>query len=896
MSLVIVVLIGLVIGLLSARLEQAEAGKREAIGRAEELGKEVERRAREIKLVEAHLALEHAMNHFRQDEAANGLLWLARGLEAVPEDEAALQRSFRVLLAGWSRQIHPVKQVFPIGRAQFVRSPDGRILVTTASKVPKSEFFKGSEAEIRLWDAATGKPLGQPIPPPTDYFNRVAFSPDGKFLVMAYRDQPGNRLLVIRFWDVATRQPVGKPMLQSQKADEIRYLNVIAFSPDGKRLVTHYSQSHPESREEIRLWEVPTGKAVGEPLPAKYVHVAVFSPNGKTLLTGGGKWDEPPYEVRLWEAATGKPGGEPIKHDYVVFAAAFSPDGKLFVTGGMKRNPHLRDQSPGFAQAWETATGKPVGGEIVHSRAVVGVHFSPNGKKIVTRTADYYFRLFTYEPLGWSRVGELIPAHSAARYSGEVTFSSDSKTVLLVRDSAGVSGTVRLWDTATGEAIGGPLAGSNGYGVAFDPAGKKVQASASGGEVRRWEITLPSAGRKLQMPEKAVLGPQAFSPDGKTVAMAVSRDKKHQEVWFWDRKTAEQSGDPLRLEGKARELAYSPDGKTLLTVTEQVRLWDVATRKPIGGPIGKPIPFFHSWGRQAFSPDSKTVLAADGKIVRLWDTRTGKAVGKPFAHQKQVNAVAFSPDGKRILTSSEDRSAVRLWDAKTAEPVAEPLGLSATVSSVGFSRGGKALLTFDRWEVRLWDTATGRPIGEPIKSVFTLAPLLSPDGKTLLTPGYNDKHARLWDVATGKPRGRYLQHESIGVVTLSPDGKTIVTAGYGGMQLWDTATGQPIGRMLWRTRVSPNKPMVTVKAVDFSPDGQTLLAQGGMPSWDPPSDEARLFEVPRPVEGDAERLRLWGEVITARELDAGGEVVELDAKTWQERWQRLQKLGGPPGP
>jgi hypothetical protein len=55
-----------------------------------------------------------------------------------------------------------------------------------------------------------------------------------------------------------------------------------------------------------------------------------------------------------------------------------------------------------------------------------------------------------------------------------------------------------------------------------------------------------------------------------------------------------------------------------------------------------------------------------------------------------------------------------------------------------------------------------------------------------------------------------------------------------------------------------------------------------------------LFDVPQPMQGDATRLRLWVAVITARELDAGGEIANLDAKTWQQRWEQLQQLGGPP--
>lgn len=52
--------------------------------------------------------------------------------------------------------------------------------------------------------------------------------------------------------------------------------------------------------------------------------------------------------------------------------------------------------------------------------------------------------------------------------------------------------------------------------------------------------------------------------------------------------------------------------------------------------------------------------------------------------------------------------------------------------------------------------------------------------------------------------------------------------------------------------------------------------------------------MPQPLQGDAPRLRLWAEVVTGREVDAGGEIADLDAKTWQRRWQQLQKLGGPP--
>jgi hypothetical protein len=174
----------------------------------------------------------------------------------------------------------------------------------------------------------------------------------------------------------------------------------------------------------------------------------------------------------------------------------------------------------------------------------------------------------------------------------------------------------------------------------------------------------------------------------------------------------------------------------------------------------------------------------------------------------------------------------------------------------------------------------------------------SRDGKAVLIVGPFGGTARLWDAETGRPRGRHLHFKAqIHDMAFSPDGRTIMTAGNsGGMQLWDAATGRPIGKALWVPRGQITNGVCAV----FSPDSRTLLARTAFveprpgPQGDLPFDEARLFEVPQPVEGDAVRLRLWVEVITARELDAGGEIAALDARTWHGRYAQLHKLGGPP--
>jgi len=221
----------------------------------------------------------------------------------------------------------------------------------------------------------------------------------------------------------------------------------------------------------------------------------------------------------------------------------------------------------------------------------------------------------------------------------------------------------------------------------------------------------------------------------------------------------------------------------------------------------------------AFSPDGKTVLTASNDYTaRLWDAATARPIGPPLRHQSSVSAAAFSPDGTMVITGSADRTA-RLWDAATGLPAGPPLQHRGYVYSVAFSPDGKTVLTggFDKM-ARLWDAATGRPVGPPLghqKEVNLVR--FSPDGKTILTAC--DGTVRLWDRATGRTVGSPLQHQGIvmGMVAMfSPDGKTVLTSSFGNTaRLWDAATGQPVGL--------PFQHHGVICAAVFSPDGKRVL-------------------------------------------------------------------------
>ena len=151
----------------------------------------------------------------------------------------------------------------------------------------------------------------------------------------------------------------------------------------------------------------------------------------------------------------------------------------------------------------------------------------------------------------------------------------------------------------------------------------------------------------------------------------------------------------------------------------------------------------------AFSPDGRTVATGGSdRVARLWDAGTGTAIGRPMSQPHPVWAIAFSPDGRRLLTGCgaiDGRPGeARLWNAATGEPAGPPQSHPSWVTDVRFGPDGHTFLTVCDDGVQVWSAATGRPIGArmghpglmpAIGVLQNLQAAISPDGTLVATGG-----------------------------------------------------------------------------------------------------------------------------------------------------------------
>jgi WD40 repeat protein len=456
--------------------------------------------------------------------------------------------------------------------------------------------------------------------------------------------------------------------------------------------------------KESKVWDAVNGN---ERLNFTDAGVQSMSPDSTTMVAV--KWS---VGMEVWDLPTGKLR---MTLSGVLGYGVFAPDSQTLAVTTTRGRGNVTSSD---VKVWNVAA---VGPRIVKGPQLAR-RITPQGK--VLDFVDYPKALHVWDAFSGHKLGSLEGPFPAAYTT---PFSPDGGTLV---DWDWTGGTLKIRDVATGKLrgtvkFGEPLEHMETF---FAQSGRMMLALTKGGQV--CVVDLVAAAELCRFKGKGgVVGWAAFSPDGKilawpnqppyTVGGQPLVKPKIPPKFHTPPKEKPPPLDPIDGEvllietASGRELAnltghkdvvraviFSPDGKTLASQSKgEIRLWDVAQAKLrcVLKITGDPA----SW-HVVFSADSSLIAAPDyPQGIKVWETAGGE-LRTVLPGSKALNAIAFTPDGKTLLTTAGDGKEVSLWDPVTGHlraMLAEPMSLPI------FSRDSRALVSITKDRVYQWQAA-----------------------------------------------------------------------------------------------------------------------------------------------------------------------------------------------
>jgi WD40 repeat protein len=544
----------------------------------------------------------------------------------------------------------------------------------------------------------------------------------------------------------------------------------VTVSRDGKLIVAADSAG-------MQLWNSDGAQVTGIIPGTKNTYAVAISSDGKTIAAKAGGI------VSLWNATTGAEL-QTLNSDSGEWSGlAFSPDGKTLVAG----------TADGLVE-WSTDTWKRLSVKSCLSEPL-RILFSPNGKTMAVAGDD--------GGLGVVRIcdpatGNQIRSFDLPEVHG-LAFSPDGKIIAGVATS---SMTVELWDATSGKKLAS-LAGhtSEVNAVRFSPDGK-ILASAGGDGVRLWGVPsgpVPTSAGAGATPVAVASVPQSAT------AITPANAARVKQAGIWDKANVEFA-------------LYTPDGKTLLSFSgttmhlldpstleetgtietreqaSQGELSNDGTKLAVAAYDGASV-----WsldGRRltsmnadqtkcaVFSPNQKLLVTCVGGVAKVWDGSNGSELRTLPGASDIMEAAAFTPDGKTLVTVDESDAGVGFWNTSTWQKI-RAVSVQSLAQNMAMSPDGKtvAIGSFDG--ITILNVATGAT-DSTFDYADVVAMAFSPDGGLLASSSSIGGDVILWDVAGHRKAATLAGHtESVGAVTFSPDGATLATGGGDGtLRVW----------------------------------------------------------------------------------------------------------------
>ena len=534
-------------------------------------------------------------------------------------------------------------------------SPDGKC-IASASGDGTVKLWKIDGTLIKTFKGHAGS------------VNSVAFSSDGKYIASASDDK------TIKIWEAN-----GKEVRTLRgHTDRVRG---VTFNPDNQTIASASGDAS------IKLWKIDGTLKKTLKGHDSAVNRVMFSPDGKIIASAS---DD--NTVKLWQL-NGKEKFTFKKHEAAVYGIAFSRDGKTIASASDDKTIKL----------WQP-NGNLLRSLRVHNEEVRSVAFSPDGEVIASGSQDSSVALWRPN----NTLLTILTGHRSEIQS--VAFSPNGEIVASASDNK----SIKLW-TPQGKlimALGkySNIAKSDNHkveDVAFSPDGKIIASTSEYNAVRLWKLNknqkyTPFAILKGHKDEvKGV----AFSIDGKIIATA----SKDETIKLWN-----VNGKLIKTlkghRGKVEAVTFSPNGKFIASASGDttIKLWNIS---------GKLIKTLKGHSRKvedvAFSPDGKFIASAsEDKTIKLWDSN-GTLINSWEAHTDKVKAVVFHPIKKYMLVSASGDTTIKLWKINDYLEIIPTLkrpplkGHAGAVNGIAFSPDGKKLASAsDDNKVILWDLET----------------------------------------------------------------------------------------------------------------------------------------------------------------------------------------------
>jgi WD40 repeat protein len=653
--------------------------------------------------------------------------------------------------------------IAPGGRTALSASADGTLMLWDISTEPVPSTSSGqalSEVEGLNVGLDTGEVIRR-FSGHGDTVRAVAFLPGGDQALSASAD--GTLIL----WDIESGGILRRFTGHSDGVWDV------AVSPDGRRALSGAAD------HTLILWDIETGEVIRRFIGHEDAVLSVgISPDGAAALSGSADrsvilWDLGSGEIRhrmsgVPDTVTG--AQQAIGHYDSVWDVAFLPDGHSALSVSQDEHAILWDLDSGqLLQRFDAETG-------LFSLAV-----GPHGRAALLGTLDSRVLLLDISaPLkAGLDTGELslqLRGHEGRTLA--VAFVTCPQTGRCDRAalSASADSTLRLWDLCNGAEMR-----RLEYADPPDPAAADVAISPDGrlgltglwtGEISLWDYASGEEIRRLRGHTEMVFGGVHFLPDGRRAVsgagdiFAAAADNT---VRLWDISTALDAGvetgqELRRFEGhtdKIWDTDVSADGRLVASGSHDgtLRLWDISPTLNASIESGEGPVLSEDEGRVlldvspqavrsvAFSPEGGSLVVGLAKgqasnpdySLRLLETETGREIRRLVGHREVVADVAFSPDGKRILSSSTDSSVI-LWDAASGAEIYRLIGHTSGVLSVAFHPEGRlAVSGAADGSLLLWDVDEGvalRRYAGFTKPVVGLA--FVPDGGSFLVAADTD--------------------------------------------------------------------------------------------------------------------------------------------------------------